>query len=150
METHRAMAAARRLASPSLRHAEACACSAVSTVDRDVSPFYHRADIWGARPAYEHISGKHPRDRLVGAVVTFHGVPGMTTESLQRVIDCHLARNDALGNDVPEMPYCPLVPSGVTAQVRTVPGGAFAVSLESRDPKTAKEILRRARALERQ
>jgi hypothetical protein len=65
---------------------------------------------------------------------------------LQRLVDCHLARNAALGHDVPEMPYCPLVPKGVTASVAPTTTG-FAISVRADDTDTANEVLRRARML---
>lgn len=71
----------------------------------------------------------------------------MTVPWLQRLVDCHLARNAALGHDVPEMPYCPLVPRGVSARVSAVDRG-FAVDVRAEDPATAQEILRRARGLD--
>jgi hypothetical protein len=49
----------------------------------------------------------------------------MTAEWLQRLTDCHIARNAALGHVAPAMPDCPLVPMGVTARV-TSTGGGFA------------------------
>lgn len=142
-EKHRRMAADHRAASQALRDAESWACTGVSADDRDTSPFDRREDITSVQPAYVHISGKQPRDQLVGAVVTFRAVPGMTSEWLQRVVDCHLARNNSLGNSVPEMPACPLVPKGVTATVSST-GDGFAVRVESQDPTTAQEVLRRA------
>ena len=143
---HRKMAADHRAASQALRDTEAWACVGVSSDDRDMSPFHHQDDITSVQPATVHIWGKQPRDQVVGAVVTFHAVPGMTAEWLQRVVDCHVARNNALGNDVPEMPYCPLVPKGITATVSST-GDGFAVRIESQDPKTSAEVLRRAQAL---
>jgi hypothetical protein len=70
----------------------------------------------------------------------------LTAEWLQRVVDCHIARNNALGNNMPEMAYCPLVPKGVTAKVASL-GNGFAVTIESKDPASAQEVLRRAQAL---
>jgi hypothetical protein len=90
--------------------------------------------------------GKHEGSTTVGASVTFRAVPGLTAEWLQRIVECHVARNNALGNNVPEMAYCPLVPKGVTAKVNSV-GNGFAVEIRSDDPDTAKEVLRRAQAL---
>jgi hypothetical protein len=145
-EKHRKIAADHRAASQTLRDAEAQACVGLSDDDRDMSPFYHREDIARVEPAIEHTTGKNAHDQAVGAVVVFRAVPGMTAEWLQRLVDCHVARNNALGNDVPEMPYCPLVPKGVTAKVSST-GDGFAVRIESRDPETAKEVLRRAQAL---
>jgi hypothetical protein len=89
---------------------------------------------------------KTPRERTAGAVVTFHAVPGMTVEWLQRIVDCHLARNSALGHSAPGMPDCPLVPRGVEARVSST-GDGFAVTIRSDDDHTAQEILTRARRL---
>jgi hypothetical protein len=83
---------------------------------------------------------------MEGAVIVFRATPGMTAEWLQRVVDCHLARNAALGHDVPEMPDCPLVPKGVAATVKATDAG-FAVAVRSEDSSTAAEVLRRARSL---
>lgn len=143
---HRKMATDHRAAAQALGGAEAQACVGISADDRDMSPFNHREDITGVQPAYVHRTGKNAGDDLVGATVTFRAVPGMTTQWLQRAVDCHIARNNAVGNDMPEMPYCPLVPKGVTAKV-TSTGNGFAVTIESQDPNTAKEVLRRAQSL---
>jgi hypothetical protein len=50
------------------------------------------------------------------------------------------------GHNVPEMPYCPLVPKDVTATVTATDKG-FAVALESKNADVAREILKRANAL---
>lgn len=83
---------------------------------------------------------------LAGATVVFRAVPGMTAEWLQRVMDCHLARNATLGFDQSGMRYCPLNLSGVEASVRSV-GDGFAVTVRSGDSKTAKKILQRSQTL---
>jgi hypothetical protein len=147
IEQLRRAAADHRAASQALRDAEAQACAGLSENDRDISPFTHRQDIASVEPLYSNvISGKGQNARLQGAVVTFRAVPGMTAQRLQRLVDCHLARNAALGHQVPEMPYCPLVPKGVTATVTTSSTG-FAVAVQSDDVDTANEVLRRARIL---
>jgi hypothetical protein len=143
---HHKMAADHRAAAQALVTAEAQACAGLSDDDRDMSPFHHKEDIADVKPAMMHMQGKRAADMMDGAVVTFRAVPGLTAEWLQRIVDCHIARNNALGNDVPEMPYCPLVPKGVTAKV-TSAGAGFDVTIESQDPKTAQEVLRRAQAL---
>jgi hypothetical protein len=141
------MAADHRAAAQALRDAEAQACVGVSDDDRDISPFYHREDITSVQPANRPSPhGKGAPPYLTGASVTFRAVPGLTAEWLQRVVNCHIARNNALGNDVPEMPYCPLVPKGVAAKVSST-GDGFVVTIESQDPSSAQEILRRAQAL---
>ncbi|MCI0570459.1 MAG: hypothetical protein L0Y66_06885 [Myxococcaceae bacterium] len=113
-----------------------------------MSPFEHVEDIASVEELIIRTGGPKvgPTAKLVGATVTFRAVPGMTAEWLQRVVDCHLARNAALGHVVPEMPDCPLVPKGVQAQVRST-GSGFAVEIRSDDPATAREILSRAQRL---
>lgn len=144
---HRKMAADHRAASQALRDAEARACVGISDEDRDMSPFAHRDDIASVEPLTVGSSGaKGQTPRTVGAVITFRAVPGMTAQWLQRVVDCHLARNAAVGHEAPEMPYCPLVPKDASASVSATDSG-FAVAVRSDDSNTAKEILRRARAL---
>ncbi len=144
---HRKMAADHRAASQALRDAEARACVGLADDNRDMSPFGHREDIASVEPLVENVpSGKAQFAKTTGAVITFRARPGMTAQWLQRIVDCHLARNAALGHDVPEMPYCPLVPKNVTARVTSTDTG-FAVAVRSDDPDAATEILKRARAL---
>ena len=155
-ELHRKRAADHRAASLALRDAEGRACAGISESDRDESPFHHTEDITSIEPLSVYVGpstgsagpAQYPRSarHLEGAVVEFRAVPGMTVEWLQRVVDCHLARNAALGHEVPEMSYCPLVPKGVEATVTSAHGG-FAVTMRSPVPAVADEILRRSRAL---
>lgn len=153
VKDHRRRAAEHRAASRALRDAEARACTWISGDDRDRSPFDHRDDIASVSSLMldepdpdGHELGVLERERLAGAIITFRAVPGMTEQWLRRIVECHLARNAALGHDVPEMPYCPLVPKNVTAHVSSTASG-FVVELESGDAETAREVLRRARAL---
>jgi len=148
---HRRQAADHRAASESLRAAEAEACAGVTPDDRDTSPFQHTEDVIDVRPLKRNefeARTKLPPEMLLGAVVTFRAVPGLTAEWLQRVVNCHLARNAALGHVVPELPDCPLVPGGVDARVSPA-GDGFAVAIRSDNPKTAREILARTERLER-
>lgn len=146
-EAHRRAADEHHAASAALLDAEAKACAGLSPNDRDISPFEHREDIAGVEPLRDvGVSGFQPLDRPTGAIVTFRAVPGMSTEWLQRVVDCHLARNAASGHEVPEMPDCPLVPVAVTAKV-TSTGNGFAVAIRSENPAAAKEVLDRAQRL---
>jgi hypothetical protein len=143
----RKIAADHRAASEVLRTAEARACAGLSDDDRDMSPFFHRDDIAGVEALNVSAgSGKSHRTIMEGAVVTFRPVPGMTAQWLQRVVDCHVARNAALGHDLAEMPYCPLVLNGVTARVTSTPTG-LAVAVSSEDSGAAQQILDRSRAL---
>jgi hypothetical protein len=154
-QTHARIAAEHRSASAALRQAEATACAGLPATDRDASPFTHVDDIARVEPIVEAApgsdaarTGESVRTDVVGAVVTFRAVPGLTAPRLQQMIDCHLARNAALGHVVPEMPDCPLVPRRVTARVRSV-GTAFAVEIRGADAAAAREIVARAGRLVR-
>jgi hypothetical protein len=149
-EEHRRHAADHRAASLELRNAEERACGGIAAADRDMSPFEHTDDIVKVERLDERIPGAKagPATRLAGAVITFRAVPGLTAEWLQRTIDCHLARNASLGNVVPEMPTCPLVPKGAVARV-TSTGDGFAVAIRAEDQATSKDILERAQRLHR-
>lgn len=136
---HARAAADHRAASQALRDAEARACVGIAEEDRDMSPFAHREDL-------ARVEALIRDQRLEGATIVFRPIPGLTVDGLQRVVDCHLARNAALGHDVPEMPYCPLVPNNVSARVSPTHGG-FAVAIRSDDPVVAAEILHRAQRL---
>lgn len=147
-DRHREAAAAHRAAAQTLRDAEARECVGLSDADRDQSPFSHREDLASVTELTEEVrvgrSGTSPR--VVGATIVVRAVPGLTAEWLERVLECHLARNASLGHDVPEMPYCPLVPAGVTVRVRSV-GDGFAVDVRADGDEAAAEVLRRARLL---
>jgi hypothetical protein len=144
---HRKQAADHRAASAALRDAEERSCGGIAPDDRDISPFEHLEDLVSVEPL-DHLARRAGRrlSRVDGVRIVLRAVPGLTEQWLQRVIDCHLARNSSLGHEVPEMVDCPLVPRGVEATVRAVHGG-FAVELRAGDEETANEILKRARRL---
>ena len=146
---HKKRAADHRAASQALRDAEARSCVGISEEDRATSPFDHREDIESVEKLFSPPSGgKHSMSRFEGATVTFRAVPAMSAQWLQRLVDCHLARNAALGHEVPEMAYCPLVHNGVTASVTQTSAG-FAVGIRGADTATADEIWRRVQTLGR-
>ena len=146
-DEHRALAAQHRASSQALSDAETQACAGLAEEDRDTSPFAHVADIHSVSQLKEERPvGKNKENRETGATVVFRAAPGLTEEWLQRIVNCHLARNAAVGHDMAEMPYCPLVPKGVQAGVRSV-GDGFAVDIRSEEPGTAAEIWRRAQQL---
>ena len=126
-------------ASRALRDAQARACSGVAEGDREVSPFAHVMDIVNVEPIMQG-------PLLLGAKVTFRHVEGLTVQSLQRIVDCHVAQADALGHEVPEERFCPLNLPDVTAKV-TAAGDGYDVAVVTDDEEAAKEVLRRARAL---
>jgi hypothetical protein len=146
---HRELAAKHRAAMQSLKTAEAQSCSGVPEDDRVLSPFGHGEEIRSVTPLREDVTlGRTKSTRTAGAEITFVAVPGLTAEWLQRVVDCHIARNSALGHETAstEMPYCPLTLRGVTATVRST-GDGFAVAVRADDEATSQEILRRAESL---
>ena len=149
-EQHRKVAEMHRAAAQALRDAEARSCVGISEYDRDVSPFAHREDIAVVAPITGRVlSGKSSPagEKTLGARITFHEVPGLTAERLQRIVDCHLARNAALGHDLTEMTYCPLVPDGVTAQVQQTESGHLTVEVRADDAHVAQEVWSRAAKL---
>lgn len=142
----RRQAAEHRAASLDLRAAEERACSQVPTDDRDMSPFAHREDILDVAPMVAPALSPRSSPRLQGAIIRFRAVPGMTAEGLQKIVDCHIARNNAVGHEMPEMAFCPLGPKNLVATVAPSANG-LAVSIRSEDGDSASEVLRRARAL---
>ena len=148
-----------RAASAVLREAEARACAGIAREDRDASPFTHVEDVASVQPIVldsgdPTVSHRgppverqgepaHSTERTVGVNILFRGVPGLTADKLRALVDCHVARNAALGHVVPEMPDCPLVPRGVEARVTTTPAG-LQVEIRADDPSTAREVVARA------
>lgn len=145
-QRHQKAAADHRAASQALRDAEARNCVGIPDADRDMSPFDHREDISGVEDLRGPVGLKGAAPRLEGSVVHFRAVQGMTAQWLQRVVDCHLARNAALGHQATDMPSCPLVPKGATATVSATATG-FDVAIRGSDPAAAEEIGRRAKTL---
>ncbi len=144
---HREAAAAHRAAAQALREAEASACVGIDDADRDMSPFDHRADLLRVEPLEDTVvGGPDSAPQVVGARIVFRATPGLTAQWLQREVDCHLARNAALGHDVPEMPYCPLVPRGASAHVTALSDG-FAVDVRGEDAGSIRQIIDRANRL---
>jgi hypothetical protein len=146
-EEHRELAAKHRAASQALLDAETRACKDIPEEDRDMSPFSRREDIQSVSQLREEtMVGKGKTAKDAGATVVFRATPGLTAEWLQRIVDCHIARNAAVGHDMPEMSDCPLVPKEVQAKVRSV-GDGFAVDVRSDNAETAAEIWKRAQKI---
>ncbi len=107
---HRVVAEKHREASEVLRRAEERSCTGVPQRDREVSPFLHVGDI----SRVERVS-----EKKASAIyeIEFSQVPGLDAEGMQKLVDCHLARNAVLGQEAAGMEFCPLVPAGVEASV---------------------------------
>ncbi len=146
-ESHAKMAADHRAASKVLLDAEQKACGDLASADRDESPFEHRGDLVSSAKLESTVqSGKVTTTKLAGASIVVKAVPGLTKEYLQRTIDCHLARNAAMGFAMLDMAFCPLAVKGARATVESA-GGGFRVEIRADDPDAAKEVLKRAQAL---
>lgn len=146
---HRKTAEQHRMASQALREAEQRFCSGIAPDDRDMSPFYHRQDITVVETmkpvdgAYDSVAASSSPN---GARVSFRAVPGLTGEWLQRVVDCHLARNAVEGASDTTMSYCPLAVPHVAAKVVSA-GNGFSVEITSDNAESVREIVKRAEAL---
>jgi hypothetical protein len=135
---HAEEATKHRAVSATLREAEERACAGISMADRDQSPFSRSEDIVSVEAV--HAASARAGLGPLGAVVRFRPVVGLTQERLQRLVDCHVARNAALGHPLAST-QCPLVPKGVRATVRAL-GDGLEVEIRAED---GAEVLRRAR-----
>jgi hypothetical protein len=116
---YRADAERHRSASQALRDAEANACVGVPPADRDVSPFFHVEDI----VRVDKVSVDSSHDVLTGAKVLFRPLPGMTPALLQKMLDCHLARNAVVGYGTARAEGSPLAAPGLIVFVHAVADG---------------------------
>ncbi len=111
-----------------------------------MSPFAHVDDISAVR-SFSQQEWTNPEtgstDTRAGVLVTFGALPGLTTEWLQHLIECQMARDAALGSAANELPDDPLVPGTLETHVFRTRDG-FVVSISSEDPKVSKEIQARA------
>lgn len=144
---YRKLAAEHREAAQDLRDAEAKACANVAEEDRDISPFARRDEVVAADElTVEEVRGDTKTRALKGASVTMQAVPGLSQDYLQRVVDCHLARNASMGFAMQEWDFDPLSVKGASATVQAVDGG-FRVDIQGEDKASIAEIAKRADAL---
>lgn len=138
-----ALAEEQRALSEKLRATEVTACSGVSELDKTMSPFSHPEDVASVAPL--RTGGTSPRAE--GALITFRAIDGMTSQRLEKLVNCQLARNACLENSAEEMAYCPLVLKNVKATVAPGGDGLFVITVRSDDPAIAQEVLKRSEAL---
>lgn len=124
-----------RVAAAELEEAETTACQGLSKADQILSPFYRWSNITFVNP------------RLDGATIVFGEEPGLTREYMKRLVDCHRARDAALGYDVPEAAYSPLALKGIDSAVVTQLSQGIGVTITSSQHPVAVEISARARHL---
>lgn len=128
-------AARHREASHELQVAEERACAEIPELHRDFSPFFHRSHITGAE-----LGDDGP------VTVHFDEIPKTTAAGLQRLVDCHLARNAAMGFEMEEMDYCPLAVAKVSATVLETDAGVD-IQLEAEDEQARAEVVARVEKL---
>ncbi len=146
-ERHRAFAALHRAASQALRDAESSACQGLSGDDLDIPLLARSHDIESVEPIYRSPSSQRmTADDLLGASLTLGAAAGLTLERLQRLLDCEVARNAALGHDNPGVQFDPLAVEGATA-IASSSRDRLSVGITAPDTDAAWEILERARAL---
>lgn len=137
-DAHRSAAEHHRERARELRKYEADACRGIDGVAATLGPFFNREDI--ARVAV--VANPSADEVPLGASAYFRPSRGLTREGLERLVDCHLARNVSKGLDAAQMESCPLVLPGVHAEVGSGPRG-LSVTVTSEDPAIAREIVTR-------
>ena len=137
---HRTLAAKHRKASQALRDTEASSCVGIPERDRDVSPFFHVHDVEKVELVAEDAAS-------ATYLISFSEVAGLNASAMQKLLDCHLARNAVLGHEVAEMEYCPLVPRDVEATVEPSESG-LRVRIEVRGETSVAAVRDRVRQLE--
>jgi hypothetical protein len=86
--------------------------------------------------------GRVTTRRLAGAAIHVQAQPGLTAEWLKLSLQRHLSAMHAGAT----MKDCPLATQDVRIDVSST-GTGFAIQLTAKDPKSAEELLRRARLL---
>jgi hypothetical protein len=133
--------ACRPAATAEERAADACAGVPEDAGSQGLFPY--RDEIERVEPYKVEVSSKEPA-RLAGATLVLRAEPGLTAEWLERLLECHLARRVPC----PDGESCPLEVGPLHVDARSA-GPTFIVDVRARDPETAREALRRARALAR-
>jgi hypothetical protein len=120
-------------------------CAGLPDEDLAESPFAHQEDIVHVE-VLSRPPGADGQGWVAGARVQFHALEAQTAGSIQHVVDCHIAIDHLLGDDIADRNSSPLAPRGATATVTALPHG-YVIDVRSNDPEAAKEIVRRAMAL---
>ena len=139
-----------RAASVALREAEARACSGIPDVDRVTSPFEHARDIRRVTVLTDSRgAGPTASTYRLGIEVEFAAVPGLDVARLQRLVDCHGARNAVIGyaTTAQEHPRCPLAVGPVDTVVRTTTDGGYEITVVPRRTADVNAVVLRGRAL---
>ena len=125
--------------------AEASACAGVSLEASVRDQFYAPGAAFAVRPIRERefLARALQPMRTVGATIHVHAQAGMTQQYLERALQCHARRGQAVN------PADPLVLESGSVRdvdVRSA-GGAFAVRIMGDSPAAGRAILQRAESL---
>jgi hypothetical protein len=102
----------------------------------EVAPLYYTKSERGVQGQY-----------LFGAILTLHPLPGVTSQEVEWLLDCHAARSQLKRKGEPVVANDPYwVPGHVVRISVDFDEGVLRVKVEGRDFQTAQEILARARA----
>lgn len=129
--------------SRALHAAETRSCGGIPNRDRNITPFVHAEEI----VSVELLPVDIGRNVVSGRRIVFRALSDITAEGLQRLIDCHVARNAALGYQHGDHnPLCPLAVKTVAANVTAHPMG-WSIDLIPDSEAAARELRRRTESL---
>lgn len=94
------------------------------------------------RPTPLKTAAAEQKAKTVGVRIRMRPAFGLTAERLQLLATCDSMNVDPAAHD----PNCPFAVKGTSVTVRST-GTGFAVEVESADPATVEELLRRSQAL---
>ena len=139
---HEELAVEHRAAATTLMQDEAKACANVSTTDRETSLFGHSGDILSVQTIRRPPLDASPR----GVRVVFRAVRGLSVDSLQRVLNCQLARAATLGEAFDQED--PLALRPLETSLKQTDEGVV-LEMRSEDREVAAALVRRTRELTR-
>jgi hypothetical protein len=120
-------------------------CDGLETPDPVVTAFYEPGTVYRAVPVRRRVfvARAIQRMRTLGAELSVQARPGLTRESLERSLFCHVSQGRPA---VPDDPLHPATGRVAGLNVRSAPG-AFVVAVLGDGPAAGADIWRRARAL---
>jgi len=128
-----------------LRNNEATACGDIPAYVRGKIPYSHPGEVSEVLPLEQRLPGAHPSRQLRGAVIIISDESGLSLESVNQTIQCHIAHVAAAGAQSVQT-VDPFAIPDVEASVEKIPTG-FAVSLDA-GPERAHMVLDRSRYLD--
>jgi hypothetical protein len=126
-----------------LRDDERAQCYGVPDADRDLGPFAHPDSVTGIQVVKDR--GVFPKGPLqpVGVSVYLRAEAGVTQQWLGRVVACHMAHVDVVGQ---EARRSPLGVPNAEVSISSTPVG-FRVTITSRNTDVARSVVERGREL---